>query len=92
MTMNVEARIIAFEEHVVFIEHKVKELEPKVDQVLDAVVDVHRDLNEMRRETKQRFDQMPDVIARAVAPLIRGIDPLPHIKERLSVVSESITR
>lgn len=90
MTMNVEARIIALEERVVFLEHKVKELEPKVDQVLDAVVDVHRDLNEMRRETKQRFDQMPDVIA--VAPLIRGIDPLPHIMERLSVVSESITR
>lgn len=71
MAINVEARIIALEERVGTLEYKVRELEPKVDQVLEAVVDLHNDMNRFRSEVDRRFNELPDVVARAVAPLLR---------------------
>jgi hypothetical protein len=68
--MNVEARVIALEERVAFLETKVKALEPKMDQVLEVVVNVHNDLTAFRREVADLKVDLPDIIARAVAPML----------------------
>lgn len=72
--MDVEARIIALEERVMFLEHKVKVLEPKIDQALEAIVDLHDDVRAIRVELREFKAAMPEIIARAVAPLLRGRD------------------
>jgi uncharacterized coiled-coil protein SlyX len=68
--MNVEARIIALEERVSFLEAKVKDHEPKFDQVLMAVVDVHKDLKNFETKVDRLEANLPTIIARAVAPLL----------------------
>ena len=70
--MNIEARVIALEERVMFLEHKVKEIEPKIDQALHAIVDLHDDVRRLDRKVDQLRDDLPDIIARAVAPLVSG--------------------
>lgn len=62
--VNVEARIIALEERLAELEAEVKANRPKLDNVLKAILDMHDDLRKFRAD-------LPDIIARSVAPLLR---------------------
>lgn len=68
--MNVEARIPALEERVAHLE--VKAIKPKIDQALEAIVDLHDDVRLLDGKMDRLRNDLPEIIARAVAPLIRG--------------------
>lgn len=79
--MNVEARIVALEERLAFLETKVKKMEPKLDHAHSAIVDVHDDVREIGAgldRLERKFDglkhDLPRIIAEAVAPLLSERD------------------
>jgi hypothetical protein len=42
-----------------------------LDHVLQVVVDVHGDINSLRKEVQGLRHDLPEIIARAVAPLLK---------------------
>ena len=65
--MSTEVRVSRLEERVDQLETDRDGHTEKIDQVLHAVVDMHNDL---QRQIHQLRHDLPDIIARAVAPLL----------------------
>ena len=72
--MTIETRVNVLERRVGDIAAIQQQHTSKIDDVLRAVVDVHNALRELRSEFRQLEDRLPEIIARAVAPLIVGRD------------------
>ena len=70
--MNVEVRIAALEERVAEPEVEMKSMKQKLHQALEAVTDVNNDLLGFRADMAGLRRDLPDIIARSVAPLIAG--------------------
>ena len=72
--MTVEARVTKLEERVIRLEADRDSHSDKFGQLLHAVVDMHDDV----RRLHARFDKLnmdlPDIIARAMAPLLTRRD------------------
>ena len=64
--MDAEAGIQALERRVVDLEAEMQHNRPKLDHVLNAIVDMHDDVRRLEK-------RLPDIIARAVAPLIQEL-------------------
>jgi uncharacterized protein YoxC len=68
--MTIEARTTKLEARVGTLEGRVDAHDEKLDQVLRAIVDMHDDLRAMRQEAQMREQRLPDIVAKAIAPLL----------------------
>ena len=72
--MDVEARIQALERRIVDLEAEMQQNRPKLDHVLNAIVDLHDDVRKVDRKLDRLEHRLPEIIARAVAPLIQEMN------------------
>jgi hypothetical protein len=68
--MTVEVRVTKREAPTGTLERRIAAHDKKFDPILQALVNVHDDVRELRSEMKQLRHDLPDIIARAVAPLL----------------------
>ena len=71
--MDTEAEIQALQRRVVDLEAEVQQTRPRLDQVLAAIVDLHDDVRVLGANSDRLEQTLPDIIARAVAPLIQEL-------------------
>ena len=69
--MDVEARLQTLERPVVDLEAEVRQNRPKLDHVL--TVDLHDDVRKLDKKFDRLEQRLPEIIARAVAPLIQEL-------------------
>ena len=75
--MSLERRVEILKKDVAFLNENARKTDAKLDDIMKAIVDVHADLTALDNKVDglyARFDQLPDIIARVVAPLVRGDD------------------
>jgi uncharacterized coiled-coil protein SlyX len=68
--MSTEVRVAKLEQRVTQLETDRHSQVEKIDKVLQAVVDMHDDLRRLDGRVARLETNLPDIIARAVAPLL----------------------
>ena len=68
--MTVEARVAKLEGRTETLEQRVDSHDEKFEQVMRAIVDMHDDLRRLDARVARLETNLPDIIARAVAPLL----------------------
>lgn len=71
--MDVEVRIQTSERRVLDLEAEIRQTRPKLDHVLTAIVDMHDDVRKLDKKVDRLEQKLPEIIARAVAPLLQEL-------------------